>query len=69
MTAPSRRSLLATVAVVAGLALQLVNLLDVFDGAPTSVWITVFAVQALVLADVLVVAYSNVRDARARRRR
>ncbi len=66
---PARRSLLATVAVIAGLVLQVINLLDVFDGAPAWVWVAVFTAYVLILGVVLTVAYLNIRDARAGRKR
>ena len=41
MATEDRRTSLATVAVVVGLVLQLMNFLDLFDGAPAWVWAAV----------------------------
>jgi hypothetical protein len=69
LTGPSRRLTVANVAVAVGLILQVLNQLDVFDGATTWVWIALFTAYTLILAIVLAVAGLNIRDTRARRKR
>jgi uncharacterized membrane protein len=69
MATRERRTALATVAVIVGLVLQVMNLLDVFDGAPAWVGAAVLVLLVLVLAVVIAVAVLDVRERRARRPR
>jgi hypothetical protein len=63
-----RRSVLLTLALGVNLVLQVLNLLDVFDGAPTWVWIAVFTIQTLLLVVMVAVGVVGIRERRARSR-
>jgi hypothetical protein len=63
-----RRTVLLTLALGVNLVLQLMNLLDAFDGAPTWVWIAVFMIQTLLLVVMVIVGVVGFRERRARSR-
>jgi hypothetical protein len=63
-----RRLTLLSLALGVNLVLQLMNLLDVFDGAPAWVWIAVFTVQGLLLAVLVIVSVFQIRERRTRPR-
>jgi peptidoglycan/LPS O-acetylase OafA/YrhL len=65
----ARRVQLAMSAGIVALGLQLLLLVGVLDGTPTWVQIIVFAIYALLVAVVLVMAVLNVKEQRTRRER
>jgi hypothetical protein len=65
----ARRTQLATSAGIVALGLQLLLLVGVLDGTPIWVRIVVFAMYALLVAVVLIMAVLNVKEQRAGRER
>jgi membrane protein YdbS with pleckstrin-like domain len=63
-----RRTTVLAVALSVNLVIQLMNLLDVFDGAPTWVLIVVFAVQILLLVVIITLLVVNLRESTRQRR-
>ena len=63
-----RRTVLLTLALGVNLVLQVLNLLDVFDGAATWVWIAVFTIQTLLLVVMVIVGVVGIGERRARSR-
>jgi len=69
MATQARRSTVVTLALFLSLVIQLMNLLDVFDGASTGLWIAVFTIQILLLAVVIIVPVVGMRERGTRPRR
>jgi hypothetical protein len=63
LATPERRRALVALALLVSLVIQVLNLLDVFDGAAAGVWIAVIAAQILLSA----VVVASVLDIRGRR--
>jgi membrane protein YdbS with pleckstrin-like domain len=62
----AHRTAVVTLALVLSLVIQVLNLLDVFDGAPTEVGVAVIAIQVLLLAVMVAVSVLNLRERRSR---
>lgn len=65
LATPERRRALVALALLVSLVIQVLNLLDVFDGAAAGVWIAVIAAQILLLAVMVVASVLDIRGRRA----
>src|SRR3954470_5720925 len=62
----ARRATVVTLGLSLNIVIQLMNLLDVFAGAPPWVLIAIFMIQILALGVAIVVLVLNLRERRAR---
>ncbi len=62
----ARRTTVVALALSVSLVIQVMNLLDVFDGAPTGVWIAVITIQISLVGVMIAVSVLNLRERRTR---